>query len=327
MSYLTQPFEELQREVIAALEGEGFDFNPLTTEFPVYLATCLGDATAYKTKSVPQMLEELNTSFGGSLSHLTSSVAYLVDELATNIGESGPYVAQAVNFNDTRLDIASLAAGADSSLFSFSVWINVHTPFYTLADQILWACDTAGDFASAFILAADPPDISYYWAFGNIEKSSTVNITAGWHHILLSVDTAHPIGEKLLKMYIDDVDTSIAISDSGGATVQTFTGLPFEIGREIGGTEPLKNTDMADLWIAPGVSFLVAGDIPVETRRKFIDANGKPVFLGSSGAAPTGAAPAMFFSGDAAGFPTNRGTGGAFTLTGSLTDSGTSPSN
>jgi len=61
-------------------------------------------------------------------------------------------------------------------------------------------------------------------------------------------------------------------------------------------------------------------------RRKFIDAIGKPVFLGSDGSLPTGVAPAMFFSGDSTAFATNRGTGGPFTLTGSLTNASTSPS-
>jgi hypothetical protein len=54
--------------------------------------------------------------------------------------------------------------------------------------------------------------------------------------------------------------------------------------------------------------------------------NGKPVNLGTNGQTPTGTIPAMFFSGDASGFPTNQGTGGAFTLTGSLTNASTSPS-
>ncbi len=79
--------------------------------------------------------------------------------------------------------------------------------------------------------------------------------------------------------------------------------------------------DMADVWVAPGVSLLDgAGLIPEATRRLFISATGKPVD-------PSGfPASAMLFSGNAASFGTNQGTGGAFTTTGTLTNSSSSPS-
>jgi hypothetical protein len=91
MSYLTQGEASLLADVITGLEGEGFAFNPLTTSLPVYLATCLGDATAYRTKSVAQMLAELNSEFGGdTVSHLSTSVAALLSTLnATLVGGGG----------------------------------------------------------------------------------------------------------------------------------------------------------------------------------------------------------------------------------------------
>lgn len=89
MSYLTTSFEELQDALVEALEGEGFAFNPLTTSFPRYLATALGEPNAYLTKSVAQMLSEIDAQYGGSLSHLTSSVAHLMDDAAANIGAGG----------------------------------------------------------------------------------------------------------------------------------------------------------------------------------------------------------------------------------------------
>lgn len=61
-----------------------------------------------------------------------------------------------------------------------------------------------------------------------------------------------------------------------------------------------------------------------QDRRNFIDADGKPV-------APTVAiaaygTPTVALIGNASAFLTNQGTGGAFTLTGSLTNAATSPS-
>lgn len=89
MSYLTTSFEELEEALIEALEGEGFSFNPLTTSFPRYLATALGEPNAYLRKSVAQMLSEIDTQYGGSLSHLTNSVAHLMDDVTANIGAGG----------------------------------------------------------------------------------------------------------------------------------------------------------------------------------------------------------------------------------------------
>ena len=133
-------------------------------------------------------------------------------------------------------------------------------------------------------------------------------------------------------------DTGIAIAgnephDQGPSGVTNTNGVPFYIGTDTfgqggDGSNNFVGMSMADLWIAPGVSLLDNnGYIPEATRRKFISANGKPVDLGSDCSAPTGTAPAVCFSGDATTFGTNKGTGGTFTLTGTLTDASTSPSN
>lgn len=89
MSYLTTSLDGLTAGVIAALEGEGFAYNPLTTSFSKYLATALGEPNAYLTKSVARMLSEIDAQYGGILSHLTSSIAQLLDDVNENIGEGG----------------------------------------------------------------------------------------------------------------------------------------------------------------------------------------------------------------------------------------------
>jgi hypothetical protein len=71
---------------------------------------------------------------------------------------------------------------------------------------------------------------------------------------------------------------------------------------------------------------LTGASISPATIAKFFSAAGKPVALGADGSTPTGTAPRIFFSGDNSSFATNKGTGGSFTLTGSLTNASTSPS-
>jgi len=59
---------------------------------------------------------------------------------------------------------------------------------------------------------------------------------------------------------------------------------------------------------------------------KFIK-DGKPVDLGGDGSSPTGTSPLMYFSGNSAAWNSgvNKGTGGNFTMTGSVTDSTNEP--
>jgi hypothetical protein len=70
-----------------------------------------------------------------------------------------------------------------------------------------------------------------------------------------------------------------------------------------------------------GVSLPGGLTIPDATRRLFISATKKPMD-------PSGfPSAAMLFSGDSTTFPINQGTGGDFSLTGTLTNASTSPSN
>lgn len=57
-------------------------------------------------------------------------------------------------------------------------------------------------------------------------------------------------------------------------------------------------------------------------RLKFRDAFGNPVDLGSDGSKPTGTAPAIYMRFDPSNFGKNSGTGGDFTVTGTISDGG-----
>jgi hypothetical protein len=109
--------------------------------------------------------------------------------------------------------------------------------------------------------------------------------------------------------------------------IPNINNTPFYFGSDTFGDN--LTGDIADVWVAPGVSLLsgsgASATISEATRRKFIDAGGKPVDLDCS--KPTGSAPAICFTGDASTFGTNEGTGGAFTTSGTLTDAASSPSN
>ena len=137
---------------------------------------------------------------------------------------------------------------------------------------------------------------------------------------------AIPIGSAIgtFAYYLDDQDEGANAGDFTSGFTVPIRNQPFYFG---GDTYQPFEGDIADVWIAPGVDLRESGDIPEATRRKFSTADNKPVDLGSDCSAPTGTVPAICFSGDASTFGTNKGNGGAFTLSGTLTNAATSPSN
>ena len=155
---------------------------------------------------------------------------------------------------------------------------------------------------------------------------STSTYTAGptWYHMLMSWDMNFSSNNKILHLYVNDVDDFASASDFNAAfDINYNVSSTHGIGARLNGANIIDG-DLAEFWWADG-QFLDFSD--VNNRRKFIDASGKPVDLGANGETPTGQSPAIFFSGNAANFATNLGTGGGVAVTGgSLTNASTSPS-
>lgn len=240
-------------------------------------------------------------------------------------GGSAPYVAQGVHFDGaTFLSRLSLAA-TDNEFMSFYLCFLVTVEEAPVSGNQLWLGNpdafnnsaSLGSNISSLTAGTGGNGEDYIYA-----SAVSANLEDGnWHSIIGTYQTNLPVGEKIIKYVIDGVATTLAnTSDDETAFTNLYNALPFYLGSDSFGDNYIGA--MADPWIAPGQSLLTDGDIFLATIRKFIDADGKPVYLGANGELPTGIPPAIFFSGLAASFPTNLGTGGAFTLTGTLTDAG-----
>lgn len=155
-----------------------------------------------------------------------------------------------------------------------------------------------------------------------METLNTYTAGASWIHILASWDLA----TSAYYLYINgtsDINTGndLIVDDTIDYTLGRWA-----VGASGNGSFKLDSC-LAELYFAPG-QYL---DISIASnRRKFISASGKPVHLGTDGSLPTGTAPIVYLhldDGDAvANFATNRGTGGDFTITGTLDTASTSPS-
>jgi len=149
-----------------------------------------------------------------------------------------------------------------------------------------------------------------------------------WHHWLCKYDVSKSgyasAGQLVIDgVYQTQVDDTSPFTGPDTPFVPFSTNLTEETDFIFGGEDAFGDVskfDVAQFYMAVGSNADIDLSNPANVA-KFIAA-GKPVDLLTSGA-PTAL---VLFDGDASTFGTNQGTGGAFTLTGSLTNAATSPS-
>lgn len=237
-------------------------------------------------------------------------------------GGGAPYFASAVTFDGNSYLSCPALSAVDSGIASWSFWIKhagapVAPPVFNvdevLNNNIVFKFYAAGRITLSF---ADPTFAKEYIWISPLSSFPT----AEWVHILISVNLNLPAGNKICSVYVNDIAITpqSAPLDNDAAFDLTFNSLQnVFFGSE---SETSYTGDAADTWFGPNVSLLSGSSISEENRRLFISATGKPVN-------PYGfPASAVLFSGDALTFENNQGSGGAFSLVGSLTDASSSPS-
>ncbi len=241
-------------------------------------------------------------------------------------GGGGGYVAKAVHFNGVSAYLqrgASLTGLVPSKKCFFAAWLKSINP----ADgSYLGAIYDGLDNGVFQILGGNTegnPGISLELNLvNNIGNpggpqwgNATIANTDTWH---LYAGTADMNGSASFQFILDDASSII----TGGTFIPddiSFPGTDCFIGQE--GFGDFNAFDVADLRFWSGI----APDLSVTAnRRALIDAQGKPVDPAVSTAAF--GQPIILFSGDKDTFSGNQGTGGPFTLTGTLTNASTSPS-
>lgn len=225
--------------------------------------------------------------------------------------------------NDYMTRGAGLTGAADSKTGIISGWF-VLDDITNLQELISTGTATPHFW---FIFASAPTSkfrvIAYNGAGSFIfqmSTSSAFSAGATWVHVLASWDLA----ASATHLYINDVSNKSADTVTNDTIDYTYAN--WSIGADVAGGNKF-NGCLSELYFSPGqyLDFSL-----VYNRRKFISASGKPVFLGTDGSFPTGTAPLVYQhlgNGEAvANFATNRGTGGDFTITGTLATGSTSPS-
>jgi hypothetical protein len=240
-------------------------------------------------------------------------------------GQAGlPYSTQGRDFdgtNDYALrggTITGIAAGKTGLL---SLWVRFYGGDGTLQAILMNGASTASSRLSLVRTATNTFNVlarnNGLTAILNLLSSTTYLTSDTWLHVLASWDLALGIGQ----LYVNDADVK------SGAGTQTDENIPYtsfadwSIGAETDAGSKLNGGLSEIFFHTPAAHF----DISIAAnRRKFITAAGKPVDLGTDGSTPLGLQPLLYMPhGDPAD---NRGTGGNFTVTGTLEPSALSPS-
>ncbi len=236
------------------------------------------------------------------------------------LGGSAGYTAQGVSFSATTTmeRVAALSGVTDSKTIMLSFWFraaagtdsNTIRLFHSTNVGIL--LDRLGTSGLMRVICQNAASSNILF----INTTATFLAGQGWKHILISGNLA----TATLQMYVEDV-SDITITTNINDTIPWATGQSNYTIPDSGLPGPF---DIADFWFDPNQTPL---DLTVTAnRRKFISAGLAPVDLGATGATPTGTSPAVFFSGVAASWNTNKGTGGGFTITaGSITSASSNP--
>jgi hypothetical protein len=229
------------------------------------------------------------------------------------------------------LSVASLTGIADSNKGIFSGWFRLDggdasalailSGFTSPVNESIQIYRNASNKFSVSLLASGSPGSQ------RVLLMSNTSYVAGatWYHFLASWNGDTTTGH----LFVNDADDLNTVTDVVSASTSDLTcANGYAIGVSSANLTAYKfNGCMAEVYFAPGqyLDFSL-----VYNRRKFISASGKPVHLGTTGALPTGTAPIVYQHLDdseaVANFATNRGTGGNFSITGTLDTGSTSPS-
>lgn len=239
------------------------------------------------------------------------------------IRSTGLYFAKGVNFDGSNdwLSGGGTDGDADGPLWTVSFWMNTSS---TLDKHIFenntggTSIETVNSGANVRLQGERPGSSAVVFRVTSSAVSVTIN-DGNWHHVILSIDLSDT-GKRHL--YIDGVDNSPTWNIYNTAFDLDHAGTGLNVGASSAAGAQKYTGDLADFYHNDAEYI----DLSVTTNlRKFINAGGKPVNLGSDGSAPTGTAPRVLLAGDVDSWHLNKAGNGDFTENGALTASSTNP--
>jgi alpha-tubulin suppressor-like RCC1 family protein len=286
-----------------------------TSGMPMYL----GMDGSIPTESAPEIFLtgdtaswETNKGSGGGFTE-NGALTTAASQPGTKV-----YAMNGVTFdgaNDYLTRGADLTGNADSNKVTGSFWVRRNGGI----GSVMYI--QANTSARVYVTLAADNTVNIHGentggtAVLDLRTTSTIT-DANWHHILFSIDLSSTASRHI---YLDGVAETLNVTTYNTAGTIDFTRNDHSIGATIAGGNKL-NGDLADVWFDFGTYIDLSQPA---NRDKFRHSSGLPVYLGTDGSTPTGAAPEIFLTGATVSWESNQGLGGSFTENGALTDAGT----
>lgn len=239
-----------------------------------------------------------------------TSADWLWQHHAAASSGAGSFTYYSTVFNGSSYAQSTLAGTADGKQGTFSAWVK-----FTSGDGSLYSIFTGLNAAQtvntlAIQRAADNTiqviaKNSGGTAILSIASSATVTVSSGWVHLFCSWDLSAGVSQ----IYINGV--SSGNNNINNNDTIPYSGDSFEVAGYAGNNfvAPIK---VSEVWFTE--AYLSS---PGAFR-----AGSHPANLGANGSTPTGSQPLVYLHNAYSSFQTNLGSGGNFTVTGSLTDGG-----
>lgn len=240
----------------------------------------------------------------------------LVRRVLGGAGFFEPFGADFDGANDYLIGNNFFGGAFTSKKGTFSLWVKPHASgvFQSVffSESLLFSVQMNPAGVITVTASSFAPVISLIV----ITSSPTTLTDEVWANVMGSWDLNVPITE----LWIDDVDVNDHTTEVDGLiqfTVANSAQDKFTIGATASPGADKINTGVAECYF----NFDEFLDLSVKSnRRKFITSDLKPVSLGEEGSRPTGTQPRIYCRGNAAAFPTNKGSGPNFAEQGALAD-------
>jgi hypothetical protein len=233
----------------------------------------------------------------------------------------GSFLANGISYynggsGNNYLSTAGLSGASNSYTGSMSLWVK-------------WGSDGVDYGIAGFrgrgiqIIRTVSNDLQVYlWnnAGGQVlELASSSGQATGanvWHNILASWSTNFSAGNKIGRLYLDGVNINDSQADGGAASQIAWSGVTEYLPSFSSPYNTNQNLALSEIWLSTA-SYI---DFSNSANRALFYNSGHPVDLGSNGSTPTGSSPDVFLNQPSALAGNNQGTGGNFTIHGTLTD-------
>lgn len=240
----------------------------------------------------------------------------------TDTAAAAGFSYDAVNFNgSTRLNRgAGLTGLADGPQGTFSLFVKFAAAGDSVSQRIFQnnggADGLRRNSSNIFQCAWNGP--SGGTPTLTFQTVSTIDSSRGWLHLCGNYDGNFGAGSKITQLFVNDASDNTVTADFGAAGSFDYTLTDWIIGATSIGSSFFQG-DMAEFWWNDSLIDMSN----VTNRRLFVTAGLKPVDLGTDGSVPLGGTKPKIYQHVAAGaaasgFATNLGSGGGWTVTGTL---------